>query len=49
MVLAQELGTPKQAENLEKEFLQRRWKGIVPVCWGDGLAEAELLRKKYGR
>lgn len=49
MLLAQELGTPQQAENLEKEFLQRRWKGIVPICWGDGLAEAELMRKKYGR
>ena len=48
-VLAEELGEGYDAESLEREYLQQRWKGIAPVCWGDTLAEAELLRKKYGK
>ena len=46
-VLAEELGTPERAEELERDFLQHRWKGIIPVCWGEQMAQAELLRKKY--
>ncbi len=47
--LAEELGDPQKAEALEREFLQQRWKGIVPVCWGEQLRQAEYLREKYGK
>ncbi len=46
--LACELGRPQDEERLLREFLQQRWKGVIPVCWGTQLAQAEYLRKKYG-
>lgn len=49
MVLAEELGHPEQAEDLMKDYLQERWKGIMPICWGEQLAQAEYLRNKYGK
>lgn len=49
-VLAEELlGTPDKADALLKDFIQERWKGIMPVCWGDQLREAEHMRKEYGK
>ncbi|MBQ0024217.1 MAG: anaerobic glycerol-3-phosphate dehydrogenase subunit A [Bacteroidales bacterium] len=30
-----------------KHFLQERWKGIVPVAWGDALREAQLTQWLY--
>ena len=47
-VLAEELGAPEQAGQLMRDYLQERWKGIMPVCWGDQLREAEYMRKEYG-
>ena len=47
-VLAEELGTPDKADALLRDFIQERWKGIMPVCWGDQLREAEHMRKEYG-
>ncbi|MBR6457408.1 MAG: anaerobic glycerol-3-phosphate dehydrogenase subunit A [Bacteroidales bacterium] len=46
-VLAEELGTPDKAEQLAKDFLRERWKGIKPVCWGDQMREAEHIRNLY--
>ena len=46
-VLAEELGTPEAAEQLAKDFLRERWKGIKPVCWGDQMREAEHMRNLY--
>ena len=48
-VLAELLGTPDKADELLKDFIQERWKGIMPVCWGDQLREAEHMRKEYGK
>lgn len=47
--LAEELGDPSQADNLKRDYLQLRWKGIAPVCRGEQLAQAEYLRNKYGK
>ena len=48
-ILAEELGKPNTAEELKRDYLQKRWKGIIPVCWGEQLAQAEYLRNKYGK
>lgn len=47
--LAEELGHPEQAGALMKDYLQERWKGVTPICWGEQLAQAEYLRNKYGK
>ena len=46
--LAQELGCPQRAQEFVKEYVQERWKGMTPVCWGDSLREAEYMRKQIG-
>lgn len=48
-VLAEELGTPQKASELKREFLQQRWKGIKPVCWGEQLREAERMQELYNK
>ena len=45
--LAEELGRPEDADRLVAQYVQERWKGIAPVCWGESLREAEYMRKLY--
>lgn len=45
--LAEELGRPEDAGILVAQYVQERWKGIAPVCWGESLREAEYMRKLY--
>jgi hypothetical protein len=33
------------AEELVREYMQERWKGMTPVLWGDTLREAEYMQK----
>ncbi len=45
--LAEELGDSSLKDTLVKDFLRERWKGIIPVCWGDQIREAEYMRSLY--
>lgn len=45
--LAEELGCPEKTGEFVRQYLAERWKGMVPICWGDSLREAEFMRKKY--
>ena len=45
--LAEEMGCPEEADRLVAQYVQERWKGIAPVCWGESLREAEYMRKLY--
>ena len=45
--LSEELGRPEEADALVAQYVQERWKGIAPVCWGESLREAEYMRKLY--
>lgn len=47
--LAEALGCPEKKEELIREYISERWKGITPVCWGESLREMEFMRKKYGK
>ena len=47
--LAEVLGCPENAENLAREYIIERWKGITPICWGESLREAEYMRKRYAK
>lgn len=47
VALAEELGKPELAETFVQQYLEERWKGMVPVCWGDSLREAEYMQKSY--
>lgn len=46
--LAEELGDPGRTDEFIREYVQERWKGMVPVCWGESLREAEYMRKRMG-
>lgn len=35
------------AGQLEKDYVRERWKGMVPVGWGDTIREMELMQKVY--
>ena len=45
--LAEALGTPEKAGELEAKYLDERWKGMRPVGWGDTLREMEFMQKVY--
>ncbi|MCQ2185017.1 MAG: anaerobic glycerol-3-phosphate dehydrogenase subunit A [Bacteroidales bacterium] len=45
--LARELGCPERTEEFIREYIEERWKGMAPVCWGESLCEAEYMRKLY--
>lgn len=45
--LAEELGCPEKTDEFVKQYLEERWKGMIPVCWGESLREAEYMRKTY--
>ena len=46
-VLARELGRPEDAERLAREYLDERWKGMMPVGWGDTLRSMEFMQKVF--
>jgi len=48
-VLAQVLGCPEKAQEFVRQYVLERWKGLTPVCWGEGLREMEFMRKQYGK
>ena len=48
-VLADVLGCPEKAPGFVRQYVEERWKGMVPVCWGESIREAEYMRKKYGK
>lgn len=45
--LAEVLGTPEKAEELAAGYLSERWKGMVPVAWGETLREMEFMQRVY--
>ena len=45
--LAESQGAPERAASLEKEYLRERWKGMMPVGWGDTLREMEFMQRVY--
>lgn len=47
--LAEALGCPEKADEFVRQYVSERWKGIMPVGWGESLREMELMRKKYGK
>ncbi len=46
-VLADALGTPEKAEELTRSYLNERWKGMMPVGWGETLREMEFMQRVY--
>ena len=46
-ILAQAQGKPGTAERLAREYLDERWKGMMPVGWGDTLREMEFMQKVF--
>ena len=46
-VLAQSQGKPEDAGRLAREYLDERWKGMMPVGWGDTLREMEFMQKVF--
>lgn len=47
--LAEVLGCPENAGEFVRQYVEERWKGMAPVCWGDSLREAEYMRKLYSK
>jgi glycerol-3-phosphate dehydrogenase len=47
VALAQAQGKPDAAERLAREYLDERWKGMMPVGWGDTLREMEFMQKVF--
>jgi len=47
VALADALGTPEKADELAAQYLRERWKGMMPVGWGDTLREMEFMQKVY--
>ena len=45
--LAAELGCPEKKEEFIRDYLAERWKGMVPVAWGETLREMEYMRKMH--
>ena len=46
-ILARELGRPEDAERLARAYLDERWKGMMPVGWGDTLRSMEFMQKVF--
>ena len=46
-VLAEAMGCPERENELIRQYVTERWRGIVPVAWGDSLREMEYMRKRY--
>lgn len=47
--LSEALGCPEKADEFVRQYVSERWKGVMPVGWGESLREMELMRKKYGK
>lgn len=45
--LAQALGDSSKAPEMAAAYLNERWKGLMPVAWGDTLREMEFMQKVY--
>ena len=45
--LSQAAGCPEKENEFIREYVTERWRGIVPVAWGDSLREMEYMRKRY--
>ena len=45
--LAQAQGRAGDEAALEKAYLDERWKGMMPVGWGDTLREMEFMQRVY--
>ena len=45
--LAEAQGRPEDARRLADEYLNERWKGMMPVGWGDTLREMEFMQKVF--
>lgn len=46
-VLAECLGIPEKADEIAKEYLNERWKGMTRAGWGDTIREMEFMQKVY--
>ena len=46
-LLSVEGTSPSKARRDLKEFLEERWKGVRPICWGQTLRESEYSRWVY--
>ena len=47
-VLGEVINDSEYAQKELRNFLQERWKGAYPICWGEALREAEYTRWVYG-
>ena len=47
-LLGEAMNDSDKAQGELRHFLQERWKGTYPICWGDSLREAEYTRWVYG-
>ena len=45
--LAEAKGEPASAKELAAQYLDERWKGMMPVGWGDTLREMEFMQKVF--
>ncbi|MBR1576506.1 MAG: anaerobic glycerol-3-phosphate dehydrogenase subunit A [Bacteroidales bacterium] len=45
--LAEAQGSPADARPLAEEYLGERWKGMMPVGWGDTLREMEFMQRVF--
>ena len=46
-ILAEAQGKPQEADRLARAYLNERWKGMMPVGWGDTLREMEFMQKVF--
>lgn len=46
-LLARKKENPSRAKEDLKNFMNERWKGIYPICWGDSLRENEYTQWIY--
>lgn len=46
-ILAKAKGTPEKADEITRKYLEERWKGMIPVGWGDTLREMEFMQRVY--
>ena len=46
-ILADALGKPGDADRIASDYLNERWKGMMPVGWGDTLREMEFMQKVF--
>lgn len=47
-LMGEAFNSSEKAQSELKTFLQERWKGAYPICWGSALREAEYTQWVYG-